>query len=928
MFGLPLAFAAPAVLAALIGLVGLYFLLRLTPPTPNRAIFPPLRLLIGLNPNETTPARTPWPILALRLAIGALIILAMAEPLWNSFTALSGSGPLLVLIDDGFAAAPAWDKRIDFARERAAAAARSGRIVAVEVLSQGGQDVAPLDRSGVEGRLHSLAPVPYAPDRAGALPAIERFLAREPKTDILWIADGVELGGASGFSTRLASIAHSVEVVTDGRGALALGGADNEAGALTARLTRLDARAPATGAVRALDAQGREVGRAVFDFGANSAVDAHFDLPVELRNDVAQVVIDGERSAGATWLIDERSRRRRVAIASGASADLAQPLLAPNYYLRRALQPFADISEWHDSSTDPIVSLLEQKPSVLVLADMSVAPGPELDAITQFLESGGVLLRFAGTHLAAGDDTLTPATLRRGGRLLGGALSWESPRHIAPFEAGSPFFGLAAPAEVTVTRQVLAEPEAGLAEKTWARLADGTPLVTAERRGKGLIVLFHVTADTTWSNLPLSGLFVDMLRRIVAEADAPGEGAAKGKVGEHGTVRPPVRTLTGFGVLGPPPAQAEPIGDDFSGVGDALHPPGFYGARDSLRAVNALAPGEKLTPANYGPLAVHEGALATAPPIDLRRWLLPAALVGLLIDALVSIWLIGGAPVRRKGALAALAIVGAFGLLAAVPHQARAGEAPPISDRDMDAALSTRLAYVVTGDASVDETSKLGLTALTRVLGSRTSAELADPIAVDPARDELAFYPLIYWPIVAGLPQPKPEARARIAAFTKNGGTVIFDTRDALTARPGGPPTREALWLRALLDGVDVPELEPVPHDHVLTKTFYLLDRIVGRTAIGQTWIEALPPPDPNDRVQRPARAGDSVSPIIIASDDLAAAWAEDSDRRPLFPLIPGGARQRELALRSGVNLVMYTLTGNYKADQVHAKDILERLTR
>ena len=105
MLGLPLAFAAPAVLAALIGLVGLYFLLRLTPPTPHRAIFPPLRLLIGLNPNETTPARTPWPILALRLAIGALIILAMAEPLWNSITALPGSGPLLVLIDDGFAAA-------------------------------------------------------------------------------------------------------------------------------------------------------------------------------------------------------------------------------------------------------------------------------------------------------------------------------------------------------------------------------------------------------------------------------------------------------------------------------------------------------------------------------------------------------------------------------------------------------------------------------------------------------------------------------------------------------------------------------------------------------------------------------------------------------------------------------------------------------
>jgi hypothetical protein len=205
MFVLPLAFAAPAVLAALVGLVGLYFLLRVTPPSPGQAIFPPLRLLIGLNPNETTPARTPWPILALRLAIGAIIILAMAEPLWNSFVALSGSGPLLVLIDDGFAAAPDWDKRVDFARERAAAAARSGRIVAVAALSQGAQDIAPLDRSGVEGRLRSLTPVPYAPDRAAALPVRRaRFsltrLHRRPASHLQftpWIWRGNEIASAS-----------------------------------------------------------------------------------------------------------------------------------------------------------------------------------------------------------------------------------------------------------------------------------------------------------------------------------------------------------------------------------------------------------------------------------------------------------------------------------------------------------------------------------------------------------------------------------------------------------------------------------------------------------------------------------------------------------------------------------------------------------
>ena len=104
------------------------------------------------------------------------------------------------------------------------------------------------------------------------------------------------------------------------------------------------------------------------------------------------------------------------------------------------------------------------------------------------------------------------------------------------------------------------------------------------------------------------------------------------------------------------------------------------------------------------------------------------------------------------------------------------------------------------------------------------------------------------------------------------------------------------------------------------------LRAFVGRTDMGQTWIEALPPPDPNDRA-RPVRAGDSVSPIIITSNDLAGAWAVDDQGQPLFPLVPGGARQREMALRGGVNLVMYALTGNYKADQVHAKDLLERLS-
>ena len=344
------------------------------------------------------------------MAVAALIILAMARPLWNSPAGFAGSGPLLVVIDDGWAAAPTFERRIAFARQRMDAAARSGRIVAIKPISEGARTITPLDAAEVDGRLRVLAPAPYQPDRADSLQAIQQFLAREPRTEILWIADGVELGGAGGFAARLAALSRSVEVVTDETGARAIAGVENEAGALATRLVRSDQRAPSRGVARALDARGREIARAPFDFGSGLVTTSRFELPVELRNEAAEVVIEGERSAGATWLLDDRSRRRRVAIASGASADIAQPLLAPSYYLKRALEPFADVSEWHDSSSDPILSLLAQGPSVLALADMNVAPGPEHDAIEQFLDKGGVLLRFAGSRFAAGDDDLLRPT--------------------------------------------------------------------------------------------------------------------------------------------------------------------------------------------------------------------------------------------------------------------------------------------------------------------------------------------------------------------------------------------------------------------------------------------------------------------------------------------------------------------------------------
>ncbi len=115
-----------------------------------------------------------------------------------------------------------------------------------------------------------------------------------------------------------------------------------------------------------------------------------------------------------------------------------------------------------------------------------------------------------------------------------------------------------------------------------------------------------------------------------------------------------------------------------------------------------------------------------------------------------------------------------------------------------------------------------------------------------------------------------------------------------------------------------------MPSNHVLTKAFYLLQNFPGRWAGGKVWVQALPPSDP-DRPE-PVRGGDGVSPVIIGGNDWAAAWAVDSNSEPLVDCVPGGDRQREMAIRFGINVVMYALTGNYKTDQVHVPALLERL--
>jgi hypothetical protein len=904
----PLAFAAPWILGALAALPVIWWLLRVTPPSPRGVRFPAIALLRDLIAREETPARTPWWLLLLRLLLAALVILALAQPLLNPNAALPGSGPLLIAVDNGWGAGRDWPGRRSLMLDLVDQAAREGREVVILPTAPAPNGDRP-QTSGVmravdaRRTVQSMEPVPWPTDRAAAREALTGLSLRG-SVHAVWLSDGLGDAAARGLAEALQALG-SLTLVIDGAGRqpkLVLPPA-TEGGDLVARVVRAEPGPVEAVILRVTAGDGRLLTRETGSFAAGSrTLDVRLPMPTELRNEAAAVRIESETTAGATVLLDERWRRRPVGLVSGRPAQESQPLLSDLHYLDRALSPTSEVRR------GTVQQLLERETAVLILSDVGALSGPEATAIQRWVEQGGVLVRFAGPRLAQNADALIPVRLRAGDRQLGGALSWQEPASLAPFAETSPFAGLPVPPDVAVTRQVLAEPAIDLAEKTWATLADGTPLVTGAKRGEGFVVLVHTTASPDWSNLALSGLFVNMLRRLTAMSEGVA-GPARGQT------LSPLDVLDGLGRLVPAPPTAFPVpGDRFRA--DAIgprHPPGFYGTADARQALNLTAGLTEVRPLPAMPPGVALAGYAARGETDLKPWLLGAAMVLAILDFLIALVLRGlvlpGRTRMARRAAAAAAGVGLLLAVAATPAAAQTDEA-----RIIAVTGETHLAYVITGDREQDAMSRAGLDGLTQMLSRRTSIEAQGAVGVDPEVDELGFYPVLYWPMTAAQVPLSPAGQERINAFLRNGGTILFDTRDSQLGgfAGNGPGTQ---MLRRVTAGLDVPPLATVPPDHVLTKAFYLLQEFPGRYAGGDVWVEA-----------RETAANDGVSPVIVGGADWAAAWAIDGNGRPMAAVMPGGERQREMAYRFGVNLLMYVLTGNYKADQVHIPAILERL--
>ncbi len=914
-------FVAPAALLALVSLPILWWLLRVIPPAPRRVRFPAIRLVMRLVNPEESSAKTPLWLTLLRLALLALIILGAAHPVLNANKQIAEDGPLILIVDDGWASARHWTKRQTAFANLMDQAERQNRAVAVITTAPGTAERSRameslLTADAARQVLSALQPKPWPVNRIATI-SILNELKFDGAPRIVWLSNGLnDKPDGSDVTEFVASLQKigPVTVLSDSPGALPplLMPPVSERDGLLITARRASTNTTANGAsslsLRVRGEDGKVLTRQTLKFGAGDLTGKlKLTLPTEIRNKVTVIEIENFNSAGSTVLVDERWRRRPVGLVASQKRSANQPLLDDLFYLDKALDPFTEVR------VGPMTELFKRDLAMVVLADPGKMTTKQNDTLLRWIKLGGIALRFAGPKLASDKNPVLPVRLRKGNRDLGGALSWSKPAALASFSEKSPFAGLVIPKDVRIHRQVLAQPTVDLPEKTWARLTDGTPLVTAEKRGDGWLVFVHITASPNWSNLPLSGLFVGMLQNLVQ--------LSRGVVGETGDrVLKPIQSIDGFGRLTDPHpgALAMKSSDFLSGKAGPQHPPGFYGDETARRAFNLSPSISHLTPLGDLGTDVTRGSYLEIREQDFRGALLITALALALLDIIASFALRGFFIFNRNAAaLLGLMMAPLFVTPLVMPVSAQTivpGAQRMANDtREFAPALNIRIAYVETGNSQIDRTSRAGLEGFAFIANSRTAADMGKPVAIDPAVNELSYYPMIYWPITEDAEVIEPATAIKLNRYIKGGGTIFFDTRDSSGSGVGADRLEE------IARHLDVPPMTAISSDHVLTKAYYLLREFPGRWTGGRVWVQ-------KSSSQAAERANDGVSSIIVGGNDWAAAWAMDEARKPLYPVVPGGERQREMAYRFGINLMMYVLTGNYKADQVHLPAILERL--
>jgi hypothetical protein len=854
-----MSWTAPWLLAALAFLPLLWWLMRLLPPAPRTQIFP-ARVLLGHSATQSAQQRLPWWLILLRLLLLACLILGLAGPIWRAATARPTALRQTLIIDNGWSAATRFEEIRKLALRAIDDHSRAGSLVRL-MPTASNQTSAPewMSPAMAKQQVQRLEPMAWAGNRA----ALTKWPALG---DTFMVSDGLDQSTADEV-IAWGQTSGRVTVMEAAKLPLAqIILAKPQAAGLAVTLAQTPIAQARSYTLSARNSDGSTAAIATASVAAN-ATSTRLLLPLAPGAGVrlSHVEINSEASSAAVHLLDQRAARIYVGISAPAS-ETSQPLRGADFYVDRALQTHADITRGSSAA------LLARGVNILLIPDRLPQQPAEQAAINRWVEQGGVLIVFASPRSQPANNSLLPVPIRTATRSLSGAMSWGKAASLGAWPPASPFAGLPVPQDVTVEQQWLAEPGLATAAQSWAQLADATPLVSAQNRGRGLIVLFHTSANADWSNLALSGLFEQMLLRLLPFAATLETAPAVQKDTRFALKQ----TLTGTGALQSPVQSQSATYQTLAQARQARAdlPPGRYVAAGQQHVLNV---GGKMPGwiSSYRGAQV-QGGTTDRLALDARPILLTLAAMAFLLDGVATLILKGYWRKPRLPAFAALLCV----LFLTVPH-APAEAAPSPFDVQLcavrDAAQADALA---------------GLNILAQALKLRTAVVPGEPKMVRLQDKNLGACTLLYWPITAQSAPLNSVTAAALQRYMARGGLLFIDS-----GWSNGP-------IRTIVDPLALPPLDLLTPKHVLAKSFYLLERAPGGFDFSTLWLESGTLGNDGRTTQ-----------VILGNDRIASQWR-------------GEGQGQERALRLGINIIIYALTGTYKADQVHAAGLLERMAR
>ncbi|MBN8646846.1 MAG: DUF4159 domain-containing protein [Caulobacterales bacterium] len=877
IFNYSLQFLSPIALFVLVALPIIYIVSRFVPKPPKSINFGAIFILKNIIAPRPIPKHAPLWLKILRLFLAGIFILACAMPiLQNPNSAKIISKDILLVIDDDVANANEFNQIKNELKNFIDIESTKNNALKLVVQNCNSKTLNPINSpQNAKNYIDTIIPKPIICDKGNYIKTLGDI--RE-NYRVIYIANNVNQLNDAKFFEILNRISNGDLIIRRPNINFAI----------------IESANIEKNGLRLNIISNGQFSKKITIFGENSKVLISNNIHnggnfIEISQNILRMAqylkIEGQNNAAATYIIDAFNRRPLILTPKANSSD--QPLLSDANFINSAMEIIGDVKNY-EGKID-----FKAAPNAIIFGDVENFDDVETNALMQYLKNGGTIIRFLGPKsLSKEESPFFTAPINLVPHILSTGFAVEN-LSIAPLPKNSIFSDIEFPQKINIGQSILLK-SANNDAKTLINLSDGAPLLSMREIGAGKLYMFHTSAAPIWSDIGLSNLQLAFLKRIILQTSAKAIPASTLEanvilrprivIDENGNLSKNTNGIKPF--ITPITNQTKVDNDHYAGI--------YEGDGASL-VINAGTNIKELKPQNLPKSQDFENDTKS---LALYSYLLFFGFILLLIDNMI-LNLPKFSFKKASGIVSALII---FAFL--IPHPTNA------QTKSQEKSDDIKLTFLITPDNITNEQAKAGLNGISQILRRRTNIEPSGIIGLDPSKDELAKHPIIYW-LLPKTSQSLPlEAVQNLNKYMQNGGILFIDTRGLSME-----PKRAQDILKTAVNGLKIPPLEKVPPEHVLKKTFYILQNFPGFYSNASLWVQS----DATTNYS----ANDGVSPIIISNGDLARAWAQKTPENGFDAINDDFAH--ELSLRVGINIYLYALTGQYKADQVHVRSLLER---